>query len=128
MTPTAAHGDGFVSNREQPELDDRLLDELAARLAPRLAALLTDSPGSPGRVAESGGVNLLAAEDAGALLGVPASWVLAEARADRVPHVRLGRYVRFHRNELEAWWRARCRGPRSSGAGERPARNGSGAA
>lgn len=55
---------------------------------------------------------LLDAEAAGALLGVPKSWVLAEAREDRIPHVRLGRYVRFQRDELEAWWQARARGPR----------------
>ena len=32
---------------------------------------------------------LLNAEQTGALLNVPASWVLQEARADRIPHVRL---------------------------------------
>jgi excisionase family DNA binding protein len=60
---------------------------------------------------------LLDAKQAGALLNVPASWVLAEARADRIPHVRLGKYVRFDVAELDAWWRARARGPwRSRGA------------
>jgi excisionase family DNA binding protein len=54
---------------------------------------------------------LLDATAAGAQLGVPASWCLAEARADRIPHVRLGRYVRFDADELDAWWRARARGP-----------------
>ena len=52
--------------------------------------------------------------DAGAaaeLLGVPDSWVLAQARRNRIPHVRLGRYVRFDPDELEAWWRGRMRGP-----------------
>ncbi len=34
---------------------------------------------------------LLDAKGAAVLLNVPASWVLAEARADRIPHVRLGR-------------------------------------
>jgi excisionase family DNA binding protein len=29
--------------------------------------------------------------------------VLAEARANRIPHVRLGRYVRFRRAAIEAW-------------------------
>src|SRR5215208_2440014 len=33
---------------------------------------------------------LLDANGAAALLTVPATWVLAEARADRIPHVRLG--------------------------------------
>jgi len=54
---------------------------------------------------------LIDATCAGDLLGVPGSWVLAQARSDRVPHVRLGRYVRFDPGELEAWWRGRMRGP-----------------
>src|SRR3954469_22719054 len=59
---------------------------------------------------------LLTAKEAGALLNVPASWVLAEARADRIPHVRLGRYVRFEADELAMWWRSRARGPWRGGA------------
>jgi excisionase family DNA binding protein len=55
--------------------------------------------------------SLLTAAEAGELLGVRKSWVLAEARADRIPHVRLGRYVRFEAVELERWWQARRRGP-----------------
>jgi excisionase family DNA binding protein len=54
---------------------------------------------------------LLDAKQAAALLNVPASWVLAEARADRIPHVRFGRYVRFDAAALEAWWHARMQGP-----------------
>lgn len=54
---------------------------------------------------------LIDARAAGERLGVPKSWVLAEARADRIPHIRLGRYVRFDPAALEAWWRARSRGP-----------------
>jgi excisionase family DNA binding protein len=57
-------------------------------------------------------LRLISAEDAAVLLGVRKTWVLAEARADRIPHVRLGRYVRFEAPELELWWRARRRGPR----------------
>ena len=62
-------------------------------------------------VAPSGAAPLLDAAEAGRLLSVPMSWVLAEARADRIPHVRLGRYVRFSAEELEKWWRSRARGP-----------------
>ena len=54
---------------------------------------------------------LVDAAGAAELLGVPKSWVLAEARANRIPHVRLGRYVRFEPVELERWWRTRRRGP-----------------
>lgn len=54
---------------------------------------------------------LLNAEQAGELLNVPKSWVLAEARHDRIPHVRLGRYVRFDADQLETWWQTRAQGP-----------------
>ena len=54
---------------------------------------------------------LIDAKAAGELLGVPHSWILKEARADRIPHVRLGRYVRFEAEVLEAWARQRSRGP-----------------
>jgi excisionase family DNA binding protein len=57
---------------------------------------------------------LIDAGQAAELLGVPKTWVLAEARADRIPHVRLGRYVRFEAAELRAWWEARRRGPHRS--------------
>jgi excisionase family DNA binding protein len=54
---------------------------------------------------------LLDAKGASELLNVPASWVAAEARAGRIPHVRLGRYVRFEPEALRDWWRERQRGP-----------------
>jgi excisionase family DNA binding protein len=70
------------------------------------------------------GVSLVDAAEAGRLLSVPASWVLAEARADRIPHVRLGRYVRFSAEDLEDWWRTRMRGPwRARGAASHTARS-----
>jgi len=64
---------------------------------------------------------LLTAEQASELLSVPKTWVLAEARADRIPHVRLGRYVRFEADALEEWWAQRRRGPQTAGEG-RPLR------
>jgi len=68
--------------------------------------------------------SLLDAKQASAVLNVPASWVLAEARADRIPHVRLGRYVRFDAAELQIWWHSRRRGPwRTRGAAADAARS-----
>lgn len=55
---------------------------------------------------------LLDAKGAGEQLNVPPRWVLAEARADRIPHVRLGRYVRFDPDQLHVWAKERTRGPR----------------
>jgi excisionase family DNA binding protein len=82
------------------------------------------APASPGRRPFEAGIlrtgscsALLDAREAGELLNVPHTWVLAEARADRIPYVPIGRYRRFDAAELEAWWRARARGPwRDSGA------------
>jgi excisionase family DNA binding protein len=54
---------------------------------------------------------LIDAKAAGELLGVPSTWVLEQARHDRIPHVRLGRYVRFDSEQLIAWSRNRARGP-----------------
>jgi excisionase family DNA binding protein len=57
------------------------------------------------------GGRLLNAPEAAELLGVKPSWVLTEARAGRLPHVRLGRYVRFRQDSLEEWLARQERGP-----------------
>lgn len=54
---------------------------------------------------------LLDAEGLAELLGIPKTWLLAEARADRIPHVRLGRYVRFDPANVQHWLKNRQRGP-----------------
>ena len=46
------------------------------------------------------------------MLNVPKSWLLSQAREDKVPHIRLGRYVRFDAGELERWSQECARGPR----------------
>ena len=46
---------------------------------------------------------LLTAQDVAERLGVAPSWVWAQARAGRIPHIRLGRYCRFREEALEAW-------------------------
>jgi excisionase family DNA binding protein len=79
---------------EHPDTE-ALADAIARRLTP---------PPAP----------LLDAEQAAALLNVPASWLMTEARAKRCPHVKLGKYVRFDRTELVAWVGARAEGPRRS--------------
>jgi excisionase family DNA binding protein len=89
------------------------------------AERLTSRSTSRGPGVHIGVAPLLDARGAAALLNVPASWVLAEARADRIPHLRLGRYVRFDAAELQIWWQTRRRGPwRSEGAAATIARSG----
>jgi excisionase family DNA binding protein len=46
---------------------------------------------------------LLDAKQAGELLGVPATWLLAQARNGNVPHLKLGKYTRFDPADLERW-------------------------
>ena len=53
---------------------------------------------------------LLAAEDVANYLGVRTDWVYREVRAGRLPHIRLGRAVRFRRESIEAWIDSRERG------------------
>lgn len=54
---------------------------------------------------------LLDAAGVAELLGVPTSWVYAEARAGRLPNVRVGRYRRFRRRAIEDWVGAHEQGP-----------------
>ena len=54
---------------------------------------------------------LLDAEAVAEPLGVEPSWVYAETRAGRFPHVRIGRYRRFRRGSVQAWIEAHEHGP-----------------
>ena len=47
--------------------------------------------------------DLLTAQEVAALLRVTTGWVYAETRSHRIPHLRLGRYVRYRRAALDAW-------------------------
>jgi len=62
----------------------------------------------------AGQFELLTAEELAERLRVPASWIREQTRAralegDPLPHLRLGRYIRFRWGspELEAWLRRR---------------------
>lgn len=46
---------------------------------------------------------LLTAEEVATILQVTPAWVYAETRRRHIPHVRLGRYVRYRRLALAAW-------------------------
>jgi excisionase family DNA binding protein len=68
----------------------------AASLLPRRRARGIHETGTP--VAP-----LIDAKAAGRLLGVPHTWLLAQARGGRIPHHRLGHYVRFNLEDLRCW-------------------------
>jgi excisionase family DNA binding protein len=46
---------------------------------------------------------LLDAGEIAELLHVPESWVRQQARENRIPHLRLGRYIRFEEEAVVAW-------------------------
>ena len=46
---------------------------------------------------------LLTVDDVAERLGVTKDWVWSQARAGRIPHVRLGRYRRFRQEAIEEW-------------------------
>jgi excisionase family DNA binding protein len=46
---------------------------------------------------------LLTVDEVADRLGVTKDWVWAQARAGRIPYVRLGRYRRFREEAIDAW-------------------------
>jgi excisionase family DNA binding protein len=46
---------------------------------------------------------LLDAAEVAALLSVPTGWVREHSRSGAIPHVQLGRYVRYSRADVLAW-------------------------
>ena len=50
-------------------------------------------------------------DDVARYIGMTADCIYREVRAGRMPHIRLGRYVRFRRESIDAWLVARERGP-----------------
>ena len=75
------------------------------------AITIPQEPDIVGRHDRVGPSPLLEAEDVARYIGMTADWVYREVRAGRMPHIRLGRYVRFRRESIDAWLLARERGP-----------------
>ncbi|MFP5450375.1 MAG: helix-turn-helix domain-containing protein [Thermoleophilia bacterium] len=57
---------------------------------------------------------LLTADQVAEMLQVPKSWVYAETRAGRIPHVKLGRYSRYRAEAIAEWVACAERGPRKA--------------
>lgn len=56
------------------------------------------------------GDRLLEAKDVAAMLSVPVTWVRGHTRSGAIPHVPLGRYVRYDRGDIETWMESRKAG------------------
>jgi excisionase family DNA binding protein len=46
---------------------------------------------------------LMTAQEVASLLRVAPGWIYAATRRGAIPHVRLGRYVRYRRRAIEVW-------------------------
>jgi hypothetical protein len=66
---------------------------LGAELA---GAAVAPASGDPTQTEEP----LLTAEQIGERMNTPATWFLEQARKDAIPHVKLGKYVRFRFSEV----------------------------
>ncbi len=77
--------------------------------------LAPSSPAVPGPIGETMRADspgsLLTADQVAELLSVPKSWVYAETRAGRLPHVPLGRYYRYSEPSIRAFVAGLERGP-----------------
>ncbi len=61
-------------------------------------------------------MKLIDAEAVAEMLALPESWVREHCRQrcpveQRIPHIRLGKYVRFRDEEIAAWIAAGCKTP-----------------
>jgi excisionase family DNA binding protein len=63
--------------------------------------VLADS--MPHAHSDGSGFTLLVASDLASMLNVTERWVRDATREGRIPHVRLGRYVRYRREAVLAW-------------------------
>ena len=79
---------------------------------------VTPTRDAKARLAQARGVSagspLVPADQAAKLLGVPPRWLLEQARQQKVPHHKLGRYVRFDLDDLINWLDETKRNPRRS--------------
>jgi len=77
----------------------------ALRLPEYAMAVRDDTATDPARVLPPSPLSepLLDAEAAAALLAVRPSWIYEAVRTGRMPHLKIGRHVRFLRSDLEQW-------------------------
>jgi excisionase family DNA binding protein len=61
-------------------------------------------------------IGWLTIDEAAALIRVPKSWLYERTRTNTVPHIKLGKYLRFDKQEFLAWARQFRRDGRGRGA------------
>ena len=61
-------------------------------------------------------IGWLTIDEAAALIRVPKSWLYERTRTNTVPHIKLGKYLRFDQQEFLTWARQFRRDGRGRGA------------
>jgi excisionase family DNA binding protein len=51
------------------------------------------------------------AQEVADILNLPESWVREATRQGRLPHLRLGRYIRYHQEAITSWLESQAAGP-----------------
>jgi excisionase family DNA binding protein len=57
---------------------------------------------------------LLTAQEVADLLNLPESWVREATRQGRLPHLRLGRYIRYDHEAITTWLASQASSPHSA--------------
>ncbi len=57
------------------------------------------------------GDRLLSIREVAELTSLPISWLYSHVASGKIPHFKLGKYVKFRRADLEAWLASQRRGP-----------------
>ena len=73
----------------------------------RRPGLVTAAVAHPGGADEAlgDGLEFMTADELARMLRVSTAWVYNQTRGDRIPHVTLGRYVRYRRSTIARWLR-----------------------
>lgn len=73
------------------------------QVPPAVSAQARDLVGTPPTAERDALGDLLTLDEVVAWLRVPRSWIYERTRKGQIPHLKLGKYLRFHRQAVEAW-------------------------
>jgi excisionase family DNA binding protein len=106
--PSSPASDGGAHSARVPERFDSSTQGGRPAPPPVPAAALVP-------IVTSQGMGWLTIDEAATLIRVPKSWLYERTRTNTIPHPKLGKYLRFDRNELLAWTRQFRRDGRGRG-------------
>ena len=76
-----------------PELVDAIGNNVAKKIQPFLVATVSDNRGD----------GLLNVESLSEYLGVNKTWVYDRVKFNEIPHIKMGKYLRFKKKQIDKW-------------------------